>query len=70
MPDELHESQAGVTKPEQGPPVRLFGPAERLQAIFEDLRQHAPPEGEDDGWDELVEALDAERPEGMKLFPK
>jgi len=70
LPDEQPATEAGVVKPDQSPPARLFGPAERLRAIFDDLREHAPPEGEDDGWEELVEALDAERPEGMKLFPK
>ncbi len=70
LPDEQPGLDVEVVKPDANPSTRLFGPAERLRAIFEDLREHAPPEGEDDGWDELVQALDAERPEGMKLFPK
>jgi len=59
------------TPSEQPEPFKpLIGPVERLRAIHEDLLKYAPAEGEDDGWEELAEALDAERPEGMKLFPK
>jgi hypothetical protein len=64
-PQREHErsSEAEPFKP-------LIGPAERLRRIHDDLLTYAPPEGEDDGWEELAEALDAARPEGMKLFPK
>ena len=46
----------------------LRDPGGRLRQIFEDLLAYAPAMDEDDGWDALAAALDAERPEGMKLF--
>lgn len=56
--------------PQPEPFKPLIGPVERLRTIHDVLLKYAPPEGDDDGWEELAEALDAERPEGMKLFPK
>jgi hypothetical protein len=51
-------------------PKAVIGPGDRLRLIFEDLRAYAPPVNEDDGWETLSAAIDAERPEGMKLFSK
>jgi transposase len=70
LPKPKHDQPEGEPVEREKPFKPWFGPAERLRAIHEDLLQYAPPEGEDDGWEELAEALDAERPEGMKLFPK
>jgi hypothetical protein len=69
-PKHDHPDDEPVEQAAEQPFKPLFGPVERLRAIHEDLLAYAPPEGEDDGWEELAEALDAERPEGMKLFPK
>lgn len=43
--------------------------ADRLRQIFDELDAHASVNA-DEEWEELKEALDAGRPEGMKLFPK
>jgi hypothetical protein len=49
LPDEQPWLHDEMVKPDINPPTRLLGPAERLRAIIEDLREHAPPEGEDNG---------------------
>jgi hypothetical protein len=56
---------------EQEKPFKpLFGPAERLKLIFEDLLEGAPDDPDESGWEELKRALDESRPEGRKLFPE
>jgi hypothetical protein len=51
-------------------PIPVMSPGDRLRLIFDDLEAYAPPVNEDDGWEALSAAIDAERPEGMKLFSK
>jgi hypothetical protein len=51
-------------------PIPVMSPGDRLRLIFDDLEAYAPPVNEDDGWEALSAAIDAERPEGMKLFHK
>ena len=48
---------------------RRLTAGDRLQLIFDDLEQDAPPPGED-GWDELEAMLNEGRSEGAELFRK
>lgn len=55
--------------PQPEPFKPLFGPAERLRMIFDDLLADAPDDPDDSGWEEFKRSLDESRPEGSKLFP-
>lgn len=70
MAERKRKPQPDEHTPEQPKLVPVLSPGDRLRLIFDDLRAYAPPEDEDDGWDAFAQAIDAERPDGMKLYSK
>lgn len=68
-PSHDHPDDEPVEQVTEQPFKPLFGRAERLRMIFDDLLKDAPDDPDESGWEELKRALDESRPEGSKLFP-